>query len=113
MSLLPLTLFVCLFPAPRDPEPDDRGRGFFGVQLVDNGGVLVTRVEPESPADKAGIMANDVLLNVDAAAVANVNDAREIIGRMRPGTVAVVEIRRGEVSRTFKVKVGVRPESIP
>ena len=112
-SILPLMTMLLLFPAPRDPEPDDKGRGFFGVQLVDDGGVTVTRVEPGSPADKAGIRGNDIIQSVDAARVPSVNEAREAIGRLRPGTITVVEIRRGAATVTVKVKVGVRPETLP
>jgi hypothetical protein len=52
-SILYVASAAMFFPAPRESAPDDKGRGFFGVQLVDNGGVSITRVEPDSPADKA------------------------------------------------------------
>jgi S1-C subfamily serine protease len=112
-TLLSLTVTAMFFPAPRDPAPDDKGRGFFGVQLVDNQGVSITRVEPGSPADKAGFRPTDQILAIDTQKIPNVNEAREIIGRLRPGMVACVEVRRGEKSLTIKVRVGVRPESIP
>ncbi len=115
MNAICLTVISMMlaFPAPKDPEPDDKGRGFFGVQLVDNGGVLITRVEPGSPADKAGIQAEDMISAVDDAKVTNVEEARELIARLRPGTVTKVEIRRGAMAVAIKVKVGVRPESLP
>jgi S1-C subfamily serine protease len=111
--ILSLTALVLLYPAPREPEPDDRGRGFFGVQLLDNAGVLITRVEPGSPADKAGIQANDVIQSIDAVDVNVVDDARETIGRLRPGTVTRVALKRGNATITIKVKVGVRPDTLP
>jgi S1-C subfamily serine protease len=110
---LHLCAFLILVPAPKDPLPDDKGQGFFGVQLVDNSGVSITRVEPGSPADKAGIRFNDIILSIDTVKVPNVNDAREIIGRLRPGNIVAVEVRRGEQSLTIKVRVGVRPDSAP
>ncbi len=110
LALLTLVLF---YPAPRDPEPDEKGKGFFGVQLVDNGGVEITRVEPGSPADKAGIRINDVIRAIDSADVTTVEDAREIIGRLRPGRVTQVDVRRGAAKFSIKVKVGIRPESLP
>ncbi|MCE9531428.1 MAG: PDZ domain-containing protein [Planctomycetes bacterium] len=111
--ILQIALFLCLVPAPKDPEPDDKGKGFFGVQLVDNNGPAITRVEPGSPADKAGVRVNDIIRSIDSVPVANVNEAREVIGRIRPGTVTVVAFSRGDAMVTIKVKVGVRPESIP
>lgn len=110
-SLFPLFALVLLYPAPKDPAPDDKGRGFFGVQLIDNSGVNITRVEPGSPADKAGIRFNDTILAIDMVKVPTVNEAREIIGRLRPGNTVTVEVRRGEQSLTIKVRVGARPDS--
>jgi S1-C subfamily serine protease len=100
---------LMLFPAPRDPEPDDKGNGFFGVRLIDNGGVSVTAVEPGSPAEKAGMHVNDLILAINAERVPTVNEAREIIARLRPGMSATVEVRRGEKSVLVKIKVGLRP----
>jgi S1-C subfamily serine protease len=110
---LSLLTMVLLYPAPRDPEPDEKGKGFFGVQLVDNGGVLITRVEPGSPADKAGIRINDVIRAIDTADISTVEDARDIIGRLRPGRVTQVEVLRGATMVNIRVKVGGRPDSLP
>lgn len=104
-----LLSLVLLFPAPRDPEPDDKGQGFFGVRLIDNGGVNVTGVEPGSPAEKGGMHVNDIILAIDSMRVPSVNEAREAIARLRPGKVVAVEVRRGEKSVLVKVKVGAKP----
>jgi S1-C subfamily serine protease len=110
-SYFSLCTLLLLYPLPRDPLPDDKGKGFFGVQLIDNSGVNITRVEPGSPADKAGIRFNDTILAIDTVKVPTVNDAREMIGRLRPGNVVIVEVRRGDQSLTIKVRVGVRPDT--
>jgi S1-C subfamily serine protease len=110
---LPLITLVMLYPAPREPEPDDRGQGFFGVQMFDGGGVNVTFVQPGSPAHKAGIRADDYLEKIDSTPVSTVDEARELIGRLRPGAVVRVALRRGETTVSIKVKVGVRPDITP
>ena len=79
------------FPAPKDTEPDDKRQGFFGIQLIDDSGVKVTLVLPGSPAEKAGLKVDDLLLTIDDQRVPNVNDCREIIGRLRPGRVVSVD----------------------
>lgn len=112
-TTLHLCAFIILVPAPKDPLPDDKGQGFLGVGLVDNSGVSITRVEPGSPADKAGIRFNDIILSIDSVKVPNVNDAREVITRLRPGSIVAVDVRRGEQFLTIKVRVGVRPDSAP
>jgi S1-C subfamily serine protease len=113
LPLLLLTSTVVHFPAPRDPGPDDKGRGFFGVQLVDDGGVSITQVVAGSPADKAGIRVNDQILIIDSQKVPSVNEAREVIGRLRPGRTTVIEVKRGEKTMTIKVMVGIRPDGLP
>ena len=104
---------VLMYPAPRDVEPDDKGRGFFGVQLIDSGGVMITRVEPGSPADKSGIKPNDIIQTIDSTPVSAVDDARDVIARLRPGAVARVEVHRAGQAISLKVRVGVRPEFAP
>jgi S1-C subfamily serine protease len=111
--LISLVVLIVLYPVPPEPEPDDKGKGFFGVQMVENSGVIVARVEPGSPAEKAGFRVNDIIHKIDSNSVPTINDAREIIGRLRPGSIARVEVRRGEATVKLKVKVGVRPETLP
>jgi S1-C subfamily serine protease len=102
-----------LFPAPRPPEPDEKGKGFFGVKLVDNAGVSITHVEAGSPADKAGIRVNDIIVSIDTQNVPTVHEAREMISRLRPGMTIAVEVRRNEKVQMLKLKVGARLESMP
>ena len=112
LAHLSLAVVLLLFPVPRDPEPDDKGKGFFGVLLVDNIGATITRVEPGSPADKGGIRLNDAILSIDGQRVPTVTEAREIIARLRPGTIVPVEVRRGDKPLTIKIKVGARPTDL-
>lgn len=111
--LLYFCTLLLLFPAPRPPEPDEKGKGYFGVRLVDNAGVSITQVETGSPAEKAGMRVNDIVVSIDMQNVPTVLEAREMIGRLRPGLTIAVEVRRGEKLQMLKLKVGVRPESMP
>ena len=44
-----LSLLLLLFPAPRDPEPDDKGKGFFGVGAsIDNNGLTIAASNREA-----------------------------------------------------------------
>jgi len=111
-SLLLLTT-TAMYPAPRGPEPDESCKGFFGVLLIDDGGVSITRVEPDSPADRAGVRPNDQILLIDSQKVPSVNDAREVIARLRPGRVVPVEVRRGDKTVNLKVRIGARSDTLP
>lgn len=57
-------------------------------------GALVSSVEPDSAADKAGLQAGDVVIAVDGVKVAESGDLPRIIGEKRPGTRVSLELWR-------------------
>ncbi|MEM9462459.1 MAG: MXAN_5808 family serine peptidase [Myxococcota bacterium] len=105
--------------APLDPhtillspeEHNDLGvrtRGHFGgigAQIrAEDRRILVVRVLPGMPAEKAGVMAGDVVLTIDGAATVNM-PADEAQGLLRGpvGEVVVVVIRRG--NKTLRLEI--------
>ena len=68
--------------------------------LADARGALVASVEPGSAADKAGLQAGDVVLEVDGRRIADSAELPRIIGEKRPGTQVKMEIWRDGRSRT-------------
>jgi S1-C subfamily serine protease len=75
---------------------------------LDDRGVLVTEVEPDGPADKAGLKAGDVLLKVDARDVADGEELREALGRLEPGTETTLAVKRDGTGLELKIKLGGR-----
>jgi S1-C subfamily serine protease len=69
-------------------------------------GVLVVRVEPRSPADKAGIARGDIILAVDGEDVATVADVRNAIAAKQPGDKVKVTVRHGDAKRTLTAELG-------
>lgn len=70
------------------------------------GGALVNSVEPNGPAARAGIEPGDVILRFDGKPVAASSDLPRMVGAMKPGTKAQIEVwRKGQV-RTLTVTVG-------
>lgn len=97
------------------------GEGFVGIRgravplppavaasfAVGDGGILVTDVEPRSPADEAGLLPGDVILRLDhvhggAAAVARA------LRRLRPGARLHFELLRGFAIREADVQPAAR-----
>ena len=69
-------------------------------------GALVNSVEPNGPAARAGIEPGDVILRFDGKPVAASSDLPRMVGAMKPGTKAQIEVwRKGQV-RTLTVTVG-------
>lgn len=61
-------------------------------------GALVQGVEKDSPADKAGIEAGDIIVKVDGKAVDKSGDLPRIIGGTKPGTKSTLQVfRRGSL----------------
>ncbi|WP_043540181.1 DegQ family serine endoprotease [Salinarimonas rosea] len=85
-------------------------RGLLGVSIQDltpdlaealgvaaAGGAIVTRVEPGSGAEAAGILAGDVVTAVDGRPVLDAGDLRNAVGMRRVGDrVAIALLREGE-----------------
>jgi Do/DeqQ family serine protease len=84
-------------------------RGRVGVQIQDVtpdianamgldkvGGALIARVEPDSPADKAGLKQGDNVTAVDGERVRNSADLRNHVGLLRVGQKVELTYRRGK-----------------
>lgn len=72
-------------------------------------GALVARVEPGSPAAKAGLKQGDVVLEINGAAVRNSADLRNRIGLVRIGDKVDVTYRRNEEERNTSMRVADLP----
>ena len=71
---------------------------YFGV----GGGVLISSVEPNSPAEKAGLKAGDIITETDGAKVEDVDDLAGALNRKEVGEVTLT-IVRDKKQRTVRV----------
>ena len=81
-----------------------------GLDLKADRGVLVSGVEEDSPAARAGIEEGDVIVRVNGSSVSSPGDLRDTIRGIAPGREASVEFVRDGGTRTVTVTVGDRPE---
>ncbi|MDD3732297.1 MAG: PDZ domain-containing protein [candidate division Zixibacteria bacterium] len=84
-------------------ELTDQLGEFFGIK--DGVGVLITDVAEDSPAEKAGLKAGDVIIAVDGEEVEDAGDVREIIQDKEIGETAEVSIVRDKKEQLVKVEV--------
>jgi serine protease Do len=68
-------------------------------------GALVEQVEPNGPADKAGIRPGDVILSVDGRPVEGNSSLPSMISTLKPGTATQLEVWRDRKSRTVTARV--------
>jgi len=75
------------------------------LELGTDSGALVTQVEPGSPAEKAGLEAGDVIVEINGKPIDSSSDLRNEIGLVRAGEpVDVTSVRNGQ-RRTSKATV--------
>ncbi len=68
-------------------------------------GAIITRVEPNSPAEEAGIAAGDVVVAVDGIEVASAADLRNRVGLVRVGGEVSVTVVRNGTRKNIRVRV--------
>jgi S1-C subfamily serine protease len=83
----------------------DRQRGTDGREQA----LLVVGVTPGSPAEAAGLLVGDVMLEFDGHPVDAPDDLLELLTGDRVGTTVPVRVRRGAAIEELKVQVGERP----
>jgi|GEM_PF-1403813 len=78
------------------------------LKLPDKQGIIIVDVIAESPAAKAGLKTNDVLLKVDGKALESVNDLIEAVQRAKEKTMKL-EVQREGKTKTIEVAPAKRP----
>ncbi|MBE7211624.1 MAG: trypsin-like peptidase domain-containing protein [Gluconacetobacter diazotrophicus] len=71
-------------------------------------GALVASVQPDSPAEKAGIKAGDVITEVNGQKVSNQRDLSVKVAGVAPGAKATVKYLRNNNTQSVDVTVGNR-----
>ena len=67
-------------------------------------GALVSAVEPDSPAAKAGVEPGDVITKFDGKSIEKVSDLPRLVGNTKPGTKsAITVLRRGKLKELSMV----------
>jgi len=97
-------------------------RGYLGVMIQDvtpalakefklkeNGGALIGEVTPDSPAEKAGLKAGDIITDFDGKKVTDSRHLKLEVARIQPGHNAEVKALRDGSSKTFEVAVRELP----
>lgn len=68
-------------------------------------GAMVTSVEKDSPAQKAGVEPGDVILKFDSKPIERQSDLPRIVGSTKPGAASTITVFRKGAQRDLKVTV--------
>jgi serine protease DegQ len=101
----------------------DVTRGWIGIEAQDitpelaesfkltrTQGSLIAGVLRNSPADKAGLRAGDVLLEIEGKEVTDSGSMLNLIAVLKPNQKAVLKIARAEKTLNVPIIVGKRPK---
>jgi S1-C subfamily serine protease len=86
-------------------------RGYLGIALQGvQGGAIVLGVEPDSPADKGGLIVGDIIAAIGGQRVEDADDVHAQLGAATVGAKLGIDVRRGGSPHYVDVLVGERPE---
>jgi S1-C subfamily serine protease len=83
------------------------------LQLESDIGLVVVNVEPDGPADRAGMLLGDVIVAVDGTAVRDPADVLAALGPERVGNPLTARVLRGGQPVAVTITVGRRPQAQP
>jgi RNA polymerase sigma factor (sigma-70 family) len=93
-------------------KSEEKTHGYLGVMLAGEeggGDVVVHEVRPDSPAAKAGVKAEDIVLKVANKEVKDPYAAVDIIKGMKPGDKVTLRLKRGDKEMDVTVTLGKWP----
>ncbi|HLJ88792.1 MAG TPA: trypsin-like peptidase domain-containing protein [Candidatus Angelobacter sp.] len=79
------------------------------LNLTVSEGLLVAHVEPGSPAEKAGVLLGDVLIELQGKPVADTDAVQEILRTTKAGENAEINLLRAGAAAKITVKLEARP----
>ena len=71
-------------------------------------GLLIVKVDDNSPAQRGGIMLGDILVGLDGQTITDSEDLQALLGSNRVGKTIPVDVIRGNTLTTLQVTVGQR-----
>src|SRR5215471_10436232 len=79
------------------------------LNLIASEGLLIVHVEPGSPAEKAGVLLGDLLLELDGKPVAETDEVQEALRAHKPGSSVEIKLARGGTLVKTSVSLAARP----
>ncbi len=97
--------FLGVYPADIDAELAD------ALGLETGAGALVTQLNEDSPAGKAGLKRQDIIVEFNGQKISSSKQLRDCVAKAKPNTKAEVIVLRNKERKKFEVTLGERPSA--
>jgi S1-C subfamily serine protease len=105
-----ISTVLFLLVAPVFVSAADGEKGWLGVMVkIDDGKIVIISALPESPAEKAKLQENDVIVKVGDTAHESLQDFVKDIADRKPGDKVTLLILRDGKEIKVEIKLGKRP----
>lgn len=81
----------------RDLLPKEKKEAFYKF------GVVITEVQPNSPADLAGLQEGDIIFTINQRQIKNTNDFKQVMNSLKKGSIINIFLQRDD--RTFYIAI--------
>ena len=71
-------------------------------------GLLIVKVDDDSPAQKGGLLLGDILVGLDGKTINDTEDLQAVLVHNRVGKTIPLEVIRGNTLQTLQITVGQR-----
>ncbi|MCA9910491.1 MAG: PDZ domain-containing protein, partial [Anaerolineae bacterium] len=112
VTLFAVLLVMVGFASAASAQPQIRigDRPYLGVRLQNaDGGVVVTEVVADSPAEAAGLQVDDRIDSVNGEAVSSARALVEAVAALEPGDTVTLGVTRGEETLTIEATLAEQP----
>jgi len=108
---VPVDLVMHVVSEIKEKGKVERGWLGVGVAMNEDGKVIVTEVDKESPAEMAKVQENDIILSVNKKEISSTDELASEIRNSKPGQQIVLAIDRDGKKSEIKVKLGEYTEA--
>ena len=96
-------------------------RGYLGINISNldeslfafynsNRGALVTNVDTDTPAHRAGLKRGDLIINIEGDSINTANELKTKIGSYKPNSKIMIQVLRGKKKISKTVKLAEAPD---
>jgi putative serine protease PepD len=121
---IPIAQVEALLPQLEKGGQTGNGGGYLGVDITTltpslrqqygftpTSGAVILSVVSGSPADKAGLVQGDVIVNIDGTAITSAEDLQKLVQAAKPGQSVTITYYVGDSKRTTTATLGSQQEA--